>query len=234
MALPKFQLLYFKDLLDIAFCKFFDDYNDQFIKVNGEYHLGNAISLSEIEKSFKSTIDAVLLKTIKPYDVLKHPDFYIIIGACQPKDNYLLRFKTKSFPSKLNAILSANVQLKYLLHEADIKIDIAKFNEACCNVFNQYFNSANFVDKSNMIFLTHRQLDCYSLFKMLKCILGNANCINLKQQAFASNKSSILAVNDLIDANIVDKSKANKDREFKKIYQEVKQFIEMRIQRVTK
>lgn len=75
-------MLYFKDLLDIAFCKFFDDYNDQFIKVNDEYHLGNAISLSEIEKSFKSTIDAVLLKTIKPYDVLKHPDLYIIIGAC--------------------------------------------------------------------------------------------------------------------------------------------------------
>lgn len=69
---------------------------------------------------------------------------------------------------------------------------------------------------------------------MLKCILGNANCINLKQQAFASNKSSILAVNDLIDANIVDKSKANKDRGFKKIYQEVKQFVEMRISRVTK
>lgn len=227
VALPKFHLLYFKDLLNVAFIKFFEEFNSQFVKIGNEYHLGQSVSMSSIEKFFKTAIDSMLNEITASYDVLKSPNYYFIIGACQPKDNYLLAFKTKSFPKKLNSLLNCKTQLKYILKEKDIKIDIVKFNEACCNVFNDYFFDRAKANKPNVVFLTHKNLDCYSLFKMLKCIFGNTNCINMQKVYFDKFNSSIVAINDLIDMNIHCKYKANKDPKFKKMFREIQQYLDL-------
>lgn len=231
MRLPQFHLLYFKELLDVAFIKFFEDFNDQFVKIGDEYHLGQSLSLQSIEDTFKKTIDQLLNEIATPYDVVNAPDFYIIIGACQPKDNFLLKFKREDFPKKLDKLLSSQFQLKYLLKEKDIRIDIVKFNEACCNVFNSYFCSSKNKSQKNVIFLTHKNLDCYSMFKMVKCMLGKTNCTNLKVSHFSDVKAPIVAVNELIDRSIHCKAEANRDSKFKKIYKEVKQYLDLKTSR---
>ena len=111
------------------------------------------------------------------------------------------------------------------------------FNDACCNVFNKLFTEEkeNVVPrelKRNLIFLTHRKLDCYSMFKVLKCIFGRANCVNLKEVLFNDMNSPIVAVNELIDKSIHNKLLANKDPEFKNIFEEVKQFVELKMQQL--
>ena len=51
--MPKFYLLYFKSLLDIAFIKFFQSCNDAFMKVGNEYVLSKAISKSKLKTMFR-------------------------------------------------------------------------------------------------------------------------------------------------------------------------------------
>ena len=226
MRLPRFHLLYFKDLLDLAFIQFFDKFNDKFVRIGDEYHLGESISLQNIEKCFRNTIDLTLKRLVVPYDTLNSPDFYFIIGACQPKDNYLLKFRRSDFPKKLNALISSKLQLKYILKEKDIKIDTIKFNEACCNIFNHYFLGQSQIKERNLVFLAHKNLDCYSMLKMLKFMFGKANCVNMKKEHFSQTNSPIVAINDLIDKNIHCKAEANKDPKFKKIFKEIQQYVD--------
>lgn len=46
-------------------------------------------------------------------------------------------------------------QLKYVLAEEDIHVDMVKFNEACCNVFNMIFKNGLDDFKKNVIFMQH-------------------------------------------------------------------------------
>lgn len=194
------------------------------------------LNLQELEEFFTASVLKSLSKILKPYDMLVSPDFYFIIGACNPKDNFLLNFKEGYFPSKLERLIQDKYSLKYLLKEKDIKIDSLKFNEACLNVFKKFFSDELFLKRhqllKNVVFIQHSKLDCYSLFKILKCILGRVNCHNLHDELFKGITSPIVAVNDLIDKYIHNKIQANKDARFKKMYSEIKQFVELRIQEI--
>ena len=231
MRLPKYHLLYFKCLLDVAFIQFFDKYNDQFAKYDGKYFFCGAMSKQAIEEFFMKSVQQQLSAIIKPFDVIKAPDYYFIIGACQPKDNFLLNFKDETFPKKLAEAIDGKLHLKYFLREQDIVIDMVQFNEICCNVFNKMFFGCGISSQKHVIFLTHKNLDCYSLFKILKCIFGKANCINMRDQFFGDIRAPIIAVNDLIDKSIHNKTQVNKDKRFKMLFNEVKQFIDMKLER---
>lgn len=230
MMLPSYNLLYFKNILDVAFLQFFEDCNDKFVKIDGQYVLAEAFNVAQIEEHFFNVVVKVLNELIKPYDLVKAPEVYFIIGACQPRDNFLLKYKGEDFPLKLQKTIYDEYSLKYLLNEKDIKVDLVKFNEACVNVFNKIFSSnSSLKDRKNVIFMTHKRLDCYSMFKVLKCILGKSRCRNLFKEKFNEVKSPIVAVNDLIDLNIHQKMKANRDQEFKAIVDEIKQFLNLKL-----
>ena len=54
--MPKFHLLYFKNLLDVAFCKFFELYNDDFIKEDGRYVLASSLTTARLAKTFTALV----------------------------------------------------------------------------------------------------------------------------------------------------------------------------------
>lgn len=143
----------------------------------------------------------------------------------------MLNFKDDTFPKKLMDAINGKLHLKYFLREQDIVIDMVQFNEACCEVFNKMFFGNAIKAKKHVFFLTHKNLDCYSMFKILKCIFGRANCINMRDMFFQDVQSPIIAVNDLIDKSIHNKMQANKDKRFKKLFNEVKQFVDMKLGR---
>ena len=88
-----------------------------------------------------------LLKHIKPISILE-PNFYFIIGACEPSKNILLQFKDdKYFPEKLNKIINSEFQLKYILKEKDIKIDLVRFNEMAIDLFNKLFTNERYLQR---------------------------------------------------------------------------------------
>lgn len=230
--MPIFKLLYFKNLLDIAFVQFFDKYNNYFQKIDGNYVFSAECDAQKLASILKKTIVETLLKTTVKYDRLK-PTYYLIIGSCMPKDNMLLKFKDMQyFPQKLDKVLQSSVQLKYLLKEKDIKIDPVLMNNACIMIFNEFFTKKEVKLKKetykNIIFVQHKNLDCYSIFKLIKHIFGRNNCINMREEMFKDIKTPIVAINDLID-KYVNKTCMNISGEFKLAGKELAQYITEKI-----
>ena len=236
--IPKFNLLYYKALLDKCFVRFFDEGNSWFQKSeDGGYVLAKTLSRSAIEKIFAKYLKEELTQLIKPYSLIE-PNFYLIIGACIPKDNLLLKYKDASFSKKLEKTISENTTLKYILKEKDIKLDILKFNAAFISLFNKLFRSRREVEwlfgkkYKNVIFVSHSKLDCYSMFKVIKHIYGRANCWNVHREKLYNMKSPLVAINDLIDRSIRQKAELNKSKEFKMIVAEVQQFLDEKVREV--
>ena len=232
MTMPKFNLLYYKNILDIAFQLFFDENNNKFKKQGNCYILAEAMSISQLKNQFKKHIANVIKKYAQPYSI-ETPNYWLVIGACMPKDNMLLQCKgSQYFPAKLQKMIDADWQIKWLLKEKDIKIDNIKFNDACIQVFNKLFSDKNQVlrllgkEWTNVLFVQHKCLDCYSMFKTIKAIYGRSNCINIWKEKMQDVKLPLVALNDLIDKYIHNKADMNKLPQFKIAMQEVKQFID--------
>ena len=230
----KFELLYFKNLIDLAFVKFCEDFNDSFQKnEKDQYVLSKNFSETKITQEFKKNIIAVLNETTVKYDRF-NPTYYIIIGACLPKDNMLLKFKKPNyFPNKLEKLINADYQIKYLLKEKDIKIDIIQFNNICNSLFNAFFSQKKIkFSKSdvrdNILFVQHKNLDCYTIFKYIKHEFGKSNCINMHKEKFKDVATPIVAINDLID-RYVNKTAMNTSSQMKIASKELIQYLNERI-----
>lgn len=237
ISAPKIHLLYFKTLIDVCFIRFFDDFNSSFKNINCQYIFSNDPGKARLKKIFKQYIIDELKTLIVPYSILS-PNYFLILGACTPKNNILLKNQSQSkyFPEKLTKLINSDFELKYILKEKDIKLDLIYFNSIFSDIFNDFF-SANekkiiklFGEKhNNIIFIQHKQLDCYSLFKIIKFIFGKNNCNNIFIQKYLTLKSPIVAINDLIDKYIINKIQISKSAEFKTIIAEVQQFVNERI-----
>jgi hypothetical protein len=147
----------------------------------------------------------------------------------------LLSFKNDSyFPKKISNFLENNDQIKYLLKEKDIDINILKFNDICNKLFNDFF-SKNILTKKlgneyrNIIFIQHSQLDCYTLFKTIKFIYGKSNCFNMKEIISKNTElPPLVAINEIIK-RYINCSNLNKSQKMKIISEEIKQYIDEKI-----
>lgn len=234
--MPKFHLLYFKNLLDMSIVKFFELYNKKFQKIHGKYVLSEDMSRIKLSRIFKQLIIEELSKYITKYDRLS-PDYYLIIGSCLPKNNLLLDFKNdKYFPAKITKLLNSEYSIKYLLKEKDIDINIMRFNDICIELSNDFFYKDVLVKKcgkdyANVIFVQHNKLDCYVLFKVLKFIYGKSNCINIYKEKMSKEKLPLVAINDII-GKYINKSDMNKSQKLKLITDEIQQYIDEKIKKL--
>jgi hypothetical protein len=224
---PQINLLYYKNLLDICFCRFFELYNSSFININGSYVLAENITKSKLSTIFKALLKDELYKCITTMDNIS-PKYYFIIGACLPKDNILFKYRNnKNFPKKLEKIALAEYQIKYILKEHDIKLDMILFNQIAINIFDELFSNEKKLlrflgtEYKNVIFIKHKNLDCYSLFKAIKWIYGKSNCKNLYIEKYKDQHSPLVAINDLIDKYVHNKIIVNKSTEFKQYLTEL-------------
>ena len=138
--MPKIKLLYYKNLLDRCFARFFNDFNDDFIQQNGVYVFNASWSVFHFKKIFREYLCTELRKFIKPNAVIG-ADYYFIIGSCIPKDNILLDIQSGYFPEKLRKIIMSDYNIKYFLREKDIKIDLVFFNTMLEELFLEFFKN---------------------------------------------------------------------------------------------
>lgn len=193
--------------------------------------MADSFSKAKIKAEFKRYLQVELKQYVKPYSILE-PDYYMIIGACMPKDNLLLKFNNDKLPEKLQKLIDGDYMIKYFLKEKDIKIDLVKFNDAIIELFDELFANKKSLlrmlggnDYKNVFFIKHSKLDCYSMFKTIKYIYGKSNCWNIHKEKLYDVKSPIIAINDVIDKYVHNKIAMNKSKEFKQAIEEVKQFI---------
>ena len=234
---PTFNLIYFKNVVDLCLVKFFDDYNESFYKNDlGEYVLGESFTKTKLRDVLLLYASHFLEEETEPYDMFK-PSYTVVIGSCSPAESILFTSRDKAFPEKLEKLIVENPDIKYLIKEKDIKIDISMLNFAAESVFNDLFAGKKsdvkklLVKRPNTIFIKHNALDCYSMFKTVKWVLGKSACVSLHKK-FKGCKSCIVAVNDLVADSIKDKSKLNGSIYYKKVAAEVKQFLEERLEKM--
>jgi hypothetical protein len=163
-------------------------------------------------------------------------DKIIIIGACYPINNILLSLNDNIIlPKKLHNFLNTKQHIKYILKESDILIDIDIFNSIVMEIFNECFSNDNICNKlfgeysKNIIFITHNKLDCYMVFKAIKWIYGQSNCVNVWKNTLNSPCNNIVALNDLISKYVNNKRMLNSNMQFKIYVNEIKQYLQEKI-----
>ena len=229
--MPKIKLLYYKNLLDKCFARFFNDFNDDFIQQNGVYVFNASWSVFHFKKIFREYLCDELRKYIKPNTIVG-ADYYFIIGSCVPKDNILLDIQSGYFPEKLRKIIMSDYNIKYFLREKDIKIDLVFFNTMLEELFLQFFKNHQKISQyvgnkyTNLFFIQHARLDCLTMYKTIKHIYGRSNTENLHKTLFKDDKTIIYSINEQIDKYVHDKSILNNMGEFHRIMKEVNQYVD--------
>lgn len=229
--MPKICLLYYKNILDLVFKRFFEEHNDFFTKIDGRYVLSNDFNYFHIKKLFVQYISEEIKYLITPYSN-DNPNYYFIIGSCSPKNNLLMKYRDKGyFPLKLYNMIKMKYDIKYFIKEKDISINIIKFNEVLIEIFNDLFKSRKNIDKyigkeyQNLFFIQHRNLDCYCMYRIVKYLYGKSNCINLHKEKLSEVGQVIVALNDLICKYVHSKRELIKSDDFKSIRDEISGYI---------
>ena len=126
-------------------------------------------------------------------------------------------------------------QLKWLLKEDDISIDIDCINETLINIFNEMFVDPKKIESiigknySNVIVVSHSHLDCYMMFKTIKWAYGRSNCINIWKEKIERPQEVLLSLNDELAKYIKNKCLLNISGKFKKYAREVKDYLDLRL-----
>lgn len=236
------NFLYYKNLLDLAAVDFFKDFNSSFTKLsNGIYMFSSDISRAKLLKYFTEKIFWHLEQLVKPWSVVD-PSYWVIVGGCKPQDNMILDFRSRDdyFPAKLQKLLdSEDLGFRWLLKEKDIKLDLQMFNGIFLEIFNMMFSrskqkAGKLLDAKfkNVIFISHKSLDCYAVFKSLKHFYGRSICSNVKEDKLDGMKICIVAVNDLLAKYVHNKQAMNKSKKFKEAALELKQYLDLKMSEV--
>ena len=228
----KLKLIYYKCLLDVATRNLFASINDQFTKDESGHYVFSGQFSSKLEKLFFSK----LRDAIDNFAPVESNSLCIVIGSCYPKDNLLLSFKdNRYFPKKLSGLIESRPALKYILKEDDIDVDIGCLNQMFNGSFCKMFADSRCISKilktnrKDIIFMAHRKIDCYAMFKTIKWAFGSSNCVNVWKTSMQDVKPCLIAVNDLVSKYIANKTAMNKSKDFKAIALEVKSYLDEKI-----
>lgn len=229
--IPKLKLLYYKNILDVCFQRFFSDFNDDFKNVDGIYVYKNNLSQTKLKSIFKTYIVEELKKYVTPNSITSG-DYYFIIGSCLPKNNILLSYKDGYFPAKLDKLINCNYNIKYFLKEKGIKIDLVAFNTLVDEIFIEFFKTPQKIQKyfgqdyTNIFFIQHSRFDCITLYRAVKYIYGKPNTVNLYKEFLVGAKIVIYSINEYIDKYVHNLKVMTNSPEYKLIVKEVEQYID--------
>ena len=225
---PRLRLLYYKNVLDLALISFFGVFNHDFTKTSSSrYVFSSDASRESLKKTLKQIICNNLKDLVEPWTI-EAPNWLVLLGGCYPKNNIILKYKgiKDYFPAKLDRVLELKPSIKWILSEKDIDLDIELFNELFNEIF-QEISSKKIILGQNVVCISHKNLDCYMLFKIIKWIYGKSACINVyEDNNISKRKLPLVAINDLLSKYIHNRQAMNKSREFKQYALEVKQQLE--------
>ena len=195
----KLHAIFHKNVLDMCFLRFFEEYGDSFSRGDdGTYIFSSRASESSLEKKFSLYFKEAVSGLVPEYTESGR-DFLIVIGSCYPADNILLKNSTGGvFPARLRSAIASKPEIKFVLKEKDIKIDLGMFNSLSENVFNSLFRKSDPFGRGNAFLVKNRSLDSYSVFKILKWEYG-AKVRNLPKDRNLGDARCVSEINDAVD-----------------------------------
>ena len=234
-SLPKMNYLYFKNLLDLVFMRFFDDFNLSFSKSSdgSSYIFSSSMSRVALKDYFLKTAKQEIFKIVEPWTIAS-PSWWIVIGSCYPSKNLILdyRLTNEYFPSKLAKFLEKHPTTRWIIRESGIDLDIDLINEILWEVFIDFLSKKIKLgsEYKNVLFVVHDRLDCYTIFKLLKWMYGKSSCVNLYEKKNMNEMNlPLVSINELLSKYIHNKTKMNSSRELKTFSAEIKQYVDSHI-----
>lgn len=231
--LPKINYIYYKNLLDLVFVRFFDDFNLSFSKdINGMYVFSSNASRTMLKDYFLKRIKEEIFNISEPWTIT-NPSWTIVIGSCYPSKNIVLDYrKDEYFPAKLSKFLEKHPSIRWIMRESGIDIDIDLINEVLWEIFVDFLSSKAKLgnEYKNVIFIVHDRLDCYTVFKILKWLYGKSSCVNLYERKKMNIMNlPLVSINEILSKYIHNKTKMNTSKELKVFSSELKQYVDSRI-----
>jgi hypothetical protein len=193
---PRFKLVYYKHLLENSFSRFIGEHGDDFTRDCGTYVFSSPMSLKRIRDELERNILEEIDRYSGEYSVVK-PEYLVVIGSCFPKSNILLKYIPENIyiPEKLRKYMEEHPDVKYFHREKDLRFDDDALNCIFEEMFNDFFRNP---PKRNVVFVKHRNLDCYLMFKVLKNIYGSANIVNVHDEYSGEMRNSLVSINEWI------------------------------------
>ena len=217
---PRINVLYFKNLIDRCFVRFFHEYSDSFVKQEDETYLfASPLTHSSLKQIFDWYFRDELTKYVVEYSE-SNPEFLFIIGSCIPSENFVLNFVNPN--EKLLKIINVTPDLRYFLKEDDISVDMRLFNDVFEEMFSGFMRKKPY---RNVFFLRHNSLDCYFLFKTIKQIYGSL-VVNLHKKNNLGDDRCIYSINEEIDKICNRKLEILKSNEILPIKEEIYRYID--------
>lgn len=216
-------MLYYKHLVDEALADFFEEYGKDFTRaVSGKYVFSGRMSRKTMMAFFETAIlDGIKRRKIQ--QTFENPSRLCVIGGCVPADNILLDSQYGKLPRKLIDFIRKNPDVRYILREKDIDIDINVINEIFDDIFIRFFSGK--ICMADVFFIRHSRLDCYLMFKVLKNLYGASNCENLSRSNDARKDKCIVALNDLVKTYSANMRETLKRTDFLKITESIAEFV---------
>ena len=194
--IPKFKLIYYKHLLENAFSGFIGRHCDEFTRDGGSYVFSSVVSRKRLGDELERDIVAEISRHVGGFSVSK-PEYLIVIGSCFPRSNILLKHLPSGvyIPERLKRYMEEHPDVKYFHRERDLKFDDESMNCIFEETFNRLLENP---PRRNVVFIRHRNLDCYLMFKALKRIYGSANVVNLHDERKDDMRDSLVSINGWI------------------------------------
>jgi len=196
ILVPKFKLIYYKHLLENAFSRFIGRHGDDFARDDGKYVFSSTVSRKRIKNELEHDISSEISGYAGGFSVEK-PEYLIVIGSCFPRSNILLKNLPHGvyIPEKLMRYMEEHPDVRYFHREKDLKFDDESMNCVFEELFNRFVGNP---PGRNVVFIRHRNLDCYLMFKVLKRIYGSANVVNLHDEMKGDMRDSLVSINGWI------------------------------------
>ena len=223
----KLDLIYYRNILDVALKTFFDANEDFFAKEDNRYVFSANVSKQRFKKIFCNCISSAFDSITNSANIDKN-DIIVVIDECYPKNLILNKYQDSS--NDILDFIQNKPEIKWTLVENDIAFDIELMNSITIDFFNRCFLGKISMSKAisnKTIFLAHSNLDCYMLFKIVKWAYGKSNCYNLWNSF--NGQCFLKSIDDLISQKSQNKTLLNKDYEFKKYAKEVKEHMQLKL-----
>lgn len=209
-----------------------------FTRSDGKYVFGKSGTQSKLKSELEDSIAGAMRYLIGNH-IKSDNDKLVVIGSCFPLENMILKFKDESyFPKKLDDAICEKPYVRWALKEQDIAVDMNAMNWQLSKIFNEMFAGGSKVYKllkehgmseSNIICVAHKSLDSYAVFKVVKWIYGNSNCVNVHAEKLFDYAPCLVDVNELVSKYVHRKNEMNKSQAFKKCALEVKEYLAKKI-----
>jgi len=231
MKFPVYNALYYKNVVDAAFQRFFLEFNSDFVKSDdGEFVFSGRFSSKSLEKKLGLYIKDELKKYVGKYSD-SNPEFFIVIGSCVPGENFILdKIGDGESQKHMKTLVEIIPDIRYFLKEQDISLDLRLFNSIFEEIFLDYMSGRKTLGK-HVIFLRHRNLDCYFTYKILKKRYGSM-LVNAHKKFNIGDDKCIISINEKIDNLCRKKTEILNGDDISSMREEVYRFIDEKIMEI--